>query len=91
MYEGFVNIGFPQLGAPRMATLNVFQPPLIRPDGKFHPLEPLSEPGDYLEMTAEMAVIWALSCCPYPGPNGFWAYGRRGSNLGSLRVASLAK
>ncbi|WP_419710499.1 DUF1989 domain-containing protein [Pseudomonas sp. NFX224] len=72
MCEGFAKIGFPQLGAPRMAALNVFQPPLTRPDGKFHPLEPLSEPGDYLEMTAEMAVIWALSCCPYPGPiNGF--------------------
>ncbi|KQV41327.1 urea carboxylase-associated family protein [Rhizobium sp. Root1204] len=72
MCQGFAKLGYPQLGAPRMAALNIFQPPLTQPDGSFHPLEPLSKAGDYLEMTAEMPLLWALSCCPYPGPiNGF--------------------
>ncbi|RQW64264.1 DUF1989 domain-containing protein [Vibrio viridaestus] len=67
MCNGFKKIGFPQLGAPRMAALNIFQPPLTQPDGSFHPHEPVTQPGDYLEMQAEMDIVWSLSCCPYPG------------------------
>lgn len=68
MRRGFAAIGHPELEPLKMAALNIFQPPLTQPDGSFHPAEPVTRPGDYLEMTAEIAVLWSLSCCPYPGP-----------------------
>ena len=69
MQRALAAIGRNDLALHNSAMFNAFQSPLIQVDGSFHPSEPSSRAGDLLEMSAEMPVIWALSCCGYPGPN----------------------
>jgi uncharacterized protein YcgI (DUF1989 family) len=42
---------------------NIFMNTRILPNGKIHIEEPLSNPGDYIELRAEMDMIVAISAC----------------------------
>jgi uncharacterized protein YcgI (DUF1989 family) len=44
--------------------MNVFMNEVVNPDGSTEVLEPLSKPGDYLDLRILMDSILALSACP---------------------------
>ncbi len=44
-------------------TLNIFLNTRILPNGRIHIEEPLSNPGDYIELRAEIDMIMAISAC----------------------------
>lgn len=54
-------------------SLNVFMNVDLKPDGSIKTIEPLSKPGDYVELRADMNLIVAISNCPSDqGPcNGY--------------------
>jgi uncharacterized protein YcgI (DUF1989 family) len=43
--------------------LNIFMNTTIDPNGKIHIAEPISHPGDYIELSAEMDLIVAITAC----------------------------
>jgi uncharacterized protein len=43
---------------------NLFMNTRIYPDGRFEIVEPVSKPGDYIELIAEMNCLCVLSTCP---------------------------
>jgi uncharacterized protein len=45
-------------------SLNVFMNCPVRPDGSWEIAEPLSKPGDFVDLRAEMDALIALSNCP---------------------------
>jgi len=54
-------------------SFNVFMNVDLQPDGSIRTVEPLSRPGDYVELRADMDLIVAISNCPSDqGPcNGY--------------------
>jgi uncharacterized protein len=44
--------------------MNVFMNEVVNPDGRTEVLEPLSKPGDHLELRILVDIILALSACP---------------------------
>ena len=61
-------LGFEQLGIeppPPPAPLNIFMNVPIGPTGRIEIVPPVSEPGDYVVLRAEMDCIVALSACPH--------------------------
>jgi len=54
------------------ACFNVFMNMQYAPDGSWPVEEPVTKPGDYIDLRAEMDVLWAVSVCYWPGAvNGF--------------------
>lgn len=51
------------------SCFNVFMNVDYRPDGYWPALPPVTKPGDYIELRAEMDIFWALSCCIWPSAN----------------------
>ena len=43
---------------------NVFQRTAVAPDGRLETLEPLSGPGDFVELEAQADCLVALTACP---------------------------
>jgi len=73
-YEGHDNCadnmahGLRQLGIdppPPPAVFNIFMNIPIGPTGRLEIVPPISEPGDYVVLRAEMDCITALSACPH--------------------------
>ena len=50
------------------SCLNPFMNLPHRPDGTWPTLLPVSKPGDYLELRAEVPVVWVGSVCTMPPP-----------------------
>jgi len=60
--RALAEFGFPQLDP--VDPFNVFMNTKVHPDGTIEILEPLSKPGDYIELVAEMNSLCVLSTCP---------------------------
>lgn len=60
--KALIDFGFPQLDP--VDPFNVFMNTKIESDGRFDIIEPVSKPGDYIELIAEMNCLCALSTCP---------------------------
>jgi uncharacterized protein len=52
--------------------LNAFMNLPHRADGSWPTLLPMSKPGDYLELRAEVPVVWVGSVCTMPPPVNGW-------------------
>lgn len=50
------------------SCFNVFMNFPYSPDGTLRVKEALSNPGDIVELRAEMDLVWAVSVCQMPGP-----------------------
>jgi uncharacterized protein YcgI (DUF1989 family) len=63
--------GYPQIDV--VDPFNIFMKTLIHPKGELEIVEPDSKPGDYIEFSAEMNCLCALSTCPneYMPTNGW--------------------
>ena len=73
-YEGHANCadnmahGFKMLGLdppPPPPPLNIFMNIPVGPTGRLEIVPPVSQPGDYIVLRAEMDCIVALSACPH--------------------------
>jgi uncharacterized protein YcgI (DUF1989 family) len=48
------------------ACFNVFMNMQYKEDGGWPLAEPISKPGDYIDLRAEMDALWAVSVCQWP-------------------------
>ena len=60
--DALAHWGIEEPGIPD--PMNVFMNEVVHPDGSTEVLEPLSKPGDYLDLRILMDSILALSACP---------------------------
>ncbi len=60
--SALLEAGFPELDP--VDPFNVFMNTRLHPDGRLEIVEPVSKPGDYVELLAEMNCLCALSTCP---------------------------
>lgn len=60
--RALIDFGFPQLDP--VDPFNVFMNTRIHSDGRLEIIEPVSKPGDYIELICEMNSVCALSTCP---------------------------
>lgn len=66
--EAMATRGLDPIYVSPAACFNFFMNFPYKPDGTWEILEPESTAGDYVELRAEQDVLWAVSCCHYPGP-----------------------
>ena len=52
-----------------ISCFNVFMNLDYAPDGSWITEYPLTQPGDYIDLRAEMDLLWAVSVCIWPGVN----------------------
>jgi hypothetical protein len=52
------------------SCFNVFMNNGYAPDGSYVAGPPVTEPGDYIDLRAEMSLWWAVSVCIWPGLSG---------------------
>ena len=53
-----------------VSCFNVFMNLDYAPDGSWVAGLPLTKPGDYIDLRAEMDLLWAVSVCIWPAVNG---------------------
>ena len=55
-----------------ISVFNVFMTVDYTPGGDWLILEPVTKPGDYIDLRAEMDLMWMVSVCNFPDEtNGF--------------------
>src|SRR5262245_44823451 len=65
--EALATHGLSPLYLSPSACFNVFMHFAYDPDGKWEIQRPVTRPGDYIDLRAEMDVLRAVSCCQFPG------------------------
>jgi len=60
--RALIDLGFPQLDP--VDPFNVFMNTKVYSDGTLEIIEPVSMPGDYIELNSEIDSLCALSTCP---------------------------
>lgn len=60
--------GIPELYLNPASCFNVFMNYVYGADGRMWIEEPVTKPGDFVELRAEMDALWVASACPGPGP-----------------------
>jgi len=64
--DAFADHGIPAHYLQSVSCFNVFMNVDYAPDGRWQIREPVTKAGDYIDLRAEMDLMWAVSVCAWP-------------------------